>query len=120
MSSSAQQPARYLEPRDEWSHSEKLAARRIYDGALKRELEDTMNAAKERAQRITEPSQLWELEDWLRKRRRDIDDKYDYRYSVLIMLFARLMYEGRITESDLNGLQDDKISQIRRILDISK
>jgi len=120
MSSPTQQSTQHVDTRRQWSQTEKMAARRAYEGALKRELEDTMNAAKERAQKITEPSQLWELEDWLGKRRRDIDEKYDYRYSVLIMLFARLMYERRITESDLNGLKEDKISEIRRILGLSK
>src|SRR2546428_144392 len=45
---------------------------------------------------------IWDVEDCLRARRREIDQKYDYRYSVLMMLFSRLYIEGW-----LNGRRSD-------------
>ena len=38
--------------------------------------------------------------------------KYDYRYSVLISVFARLLTEGWLKKGDLEGLDADKIEQI--------
>jgi hypothetical protein len=44
---------------------------------------------------------------------KEIEYKYDYRYSALILLFARLLKEGWLQESDLDGIEDDKIEKIK-------
>jgi hypothetical protein len=44
-----------------------------------------------------------------------IDQKYDYRYSVLILVFAQLLKQGWIEFSDLEGLNEDKIDKIKSI-----
>jgi hypothetical protein len=36
------------------------------------------------AKMIEQPSDLWELERYLTERRKEIDSRYDYRYSVLL------------------------------------
>ncbi len=79
-----------------WSHAEKTVARRG------------------RAARIEEPSELWDLESWLTERRREIDRRYDYRYSILPLVFAQLLRDGRLTEDDLHGLGQEKLDLIRR------
>jgi hypothetical protein len=48
----------------------------------------------------------------LTERRREIDRKYDYRYSVLPLVFAELVKQGRIAENDLQGLAPEKIDVI--------
>ena len=96
-----------------WSPAEKASARGAFHLALKKELDAIMQEAKERAARIEEISGLWELEDWLTERHREIDRKYDYRYSVLPLVFAVLLREGRLSEADLDGIGQDKIDRIR-------
>ena len=59
------------------------------------------------------PSDLWELENYVRERRKDIDSQYDYRYSVLPFVFARLISTGRLSEEELNGLSEEKLAIIR-------
>lgn len=49
------------------------------------------------------------------EKREEINIKYDYRYSVLILVFARLLKEGWITVNDLEGLEEDKIDRIRHL-----
>lgn len=95
-----------------WSPSEKIIARKAFDQALASELRDVVQRAKHIAAEVKERSGLWELETWLRQRRLEIDRKYDYRYSVLPMVFATLLKQGRISEKDLNGLQEEKIDLI--------
>jgi len=58
---------------------------------------------------------MWAVETYLSKAGRDINAKYDYRYSVLEFVFARLLREGRIEDSELHGLSDDRLERIRRI-----
>jgi hypothetical protein len=97
-----------------WSHAEKTVARRAFDLALGKELEALLQEAKGRAARIEEPSELWDLESCLTERRREIDRRYDYRYSILPLVFAQLLRDGRLTEDDLHGLGQEKLDLIRR------
>jgi len=98
-----------------WSPAEKTAARRAFNLALSRELEGVIREAKERAARITEAAELWELEAWLGEQRRRIDRAFDYRYSVLPVVFANLLRDGRLTEDDLLSLDPAKLDAIRHM-----
>ncbi len=105
----------YTDMRDlKWSPAEKAIARRAFDLALHTELEAVVREAKDRAARIEQPSELWDLERYLTQQRTEIDGKYDYRYSVLPVVFGSLVREGRLTEQDLHGLAEDKLGFIRR------
>src|SRR6476646_9973967 len=96
-----------------WSRSEKTVARAAFDVALKRELQEVMQEAKQMANQIKEPADLWDLEHYLTQRRKEIDRKYDYRYSQLTQVFGRLLYEKRLREEELLGLREDKLKSIR-------
>ena len=96
-----------------WSRSEKAIARKAFDAALKRELHELMQEAKEIAGQIKQPSALWDLQEYLTQRRKEIDRKYDYRYSQLTQVFGRLLYENRLREEELRGLGEDKLKSIR-------
>jgi hypothetical protein len=98
-----------------WSKSEKTIARTVFDAALKGELQDVMQQAKQMANQIKEPADVWGLEHYLTERRKEIDRKYDYRYSQLTRVFGRLLYEGRVSEEELRGLRDDKLKSIRSL-----
>jgi hypothetical protein len=98
-----------------WSKSEKAIARTAFDAALKRELQDVMHKTKQMANQIKKPADVWELEYYLTERRKEINRKYDYRYSQLRHVFGRLLYEGRVSEEELRGLQEDKLKSIRSL-----
>ena len=69
--------------------------------------------AKQMASRIQQPSDLWDLEDYLTERREQIDRTYDYRYSQLALDFGKPLCETRLGEEDLRGLREDKLKSIR-------
>lgn len=95
----------YSKMRDlRWSPKEKASARRAFDRALHRELEATIQEAKQMAARIKEPDELWELERHLTQRRKEIDAKYEFKYSVLLLVLADLVREGRLNPDELHGL----------------
>ena len=97
-----------------WSREEKTIARKVFERGLHQELQALIRKTKELANKIEEPSQLWSLEYYLQQRRKEIDRKYDYRYSQLPMVFGLLIREGSVTEQDLAGLRVDKIEVIRK------
>jgi Photoprotection regulator fluorescence recovery protein len=53
------------------------------------------------------------LESYLTQRRKEIDGKYDYRYSRLTHVYGRLLHENRLREEELRGLREDKLEAIR-------
>ena len=96
-----------------WSRSEKAIARKAFDAALGRELHEVIQKAKQMANQIQQSSDLWDLEHYLTQRRKEIDRKYDYRYSQLTQVFGRLLHEKRLREDELHGLREDKLKSIR-------
>jgi photoprotection regulator FRP-like protein len=98
-----------------WSRSEKTVARIAFDAALGRELHEVIQQAKKMASKIQQSSDLWDLEHYLTQRRKEIDRKYDYRYSQLTQVFGKLLYEKRLREEELRGLQEDKLNSIRSV-----
>ena len=98
-----------------WSSAEKAIARKAFDRALHQDLDAIIRQAKKMAARIEQPSDLWELERYLTERRKEIDRQYDYRYSVLIFVFAELIQKGRLREQDLQGLSEEKLRHIHQM-----
>jgi hypothetical protein len=98
-----------------WSKTEKAISRAAYDKAYKNECDDIIATIKQRAASLTESKGIWELEDYLYDKRREIDNKYDYRYSALLPVFGHLVREGWIDMQDLEGLGKEKIERIRNI-----
>jgi hypothetical protein len=95
-----------------WSPSEKAVARKAFNDALNNEVRELIREAKGMAAAVDEASDLWKLESWLTEHRVELERKYDYRYSVLPLLFATLLKQGRISENDLQGLDPEKIEFI--------
>jgi hypothetical protein len=98
-----------------WSGAEKVIARKAFEHALQQDLGAIIRQAKKMAGRIEQPSDLWDLERYLTERRKEIDRQYDYRYSVLIFVFAELIQKGRLREQDLQGLSEEKLRHIHHM-----
>ena len=114
MSSPSATPDRYPYQNEPiWSRSEKALARKAFDAALRRELHEVIQEAKKMASQIRQASDLWDLEHYLTQRRKEIDRKYDYRYSQLTHVFGKLLHEKRLREEDLRGLREEKMKSIR-------
>lgn len=101
-----------------WSKTEKQIARKAFEKAYERECADLAKKIRAKAEKITEPDEIWHLHDFLHKKKKEIDDKYDYRYSILILVFARLIKEGSLRFDDLEGLAEEKISKISSLVEV--
>lgn len=98
-----------------WSAAEKKLAHRVFEAALTAELAEIMADFKARAAAVTQPHEMWPLQEHLERKQREIDRKYDYRYSQLLFVFGQLIREGRVQEAQLAGLSEEKRGYIRRI-----
>ncbi|MGF6308932.1 DNA-binding MarR family transcriptional regulator [Bradyrhizobium sp. i1.8.4] len=99
----------------QWSPAEKKIARNAYDSALQCALAKVMAEFKSRAGAAATPAEMWEVGDYLRRQRQEIDEMFDYRYSQLPLVFARLIRERHLDEALLAGLSDEKRQIIRSI-----
>jgi hypothetical protein len=99
-----------------WSKTEKKIARAAFEMAYHRECSDIIEKIRTKAKKISEPDNIWRFHDFLTEKRDEIDEKYDYRYSKLILVFARLVNEGWLDFSDLEGLAEDKIDRIESLI----
>ncbi len=97
-----------------WSAVEKKTARRAFDQAYQRKCDDIAAEVKKMAVRSSSPPDLWQIHDFLSEQRKVVDRTFDYRYSVLLSVFGRLLREGLLMEADLAGLKEDKIERIKR------
>ncbi len=95
-----------------WSHTEKTIAKEAFEKAYKREIDVLVQAVREKASAIAGVEDVWNLHDFLSTQRHEIDGKYDYKYSVLIFVFARLVKEDLLHLKELEGLSKDKLTKI--------
>ncbi len=103
-----------------WSKIEKKEARRIFDKAMQKECDIMIERIRDFTAMASSIQDLAGINNYLTKFLDKIDRKYDYRYSVLINLFALLLAEGNISKSELNVFSTDKVDQIMSIADFIK
>lgn len=78
----------------EWSKLEREIARQTFNLAYARECKSIEEKLRRRVSELHDPKGLWSIHAYLTEKLRGTDTKYDYRYSVLPFVFARLLYEG--------------------------
>jgi len=98
-----------------WSASEKKIALRAFEAASESALAAIMAEFKAKAAAAATPDEMWAIEDYLRRRRRQVDELFEYRYSQLLFVFARFACEGHLDEARLAGLSAEKLEIIRDI-----
>lgn len=104
----------------DWSKAEKNVAKRAFNLALERESQGLIDKVRRKASAVSRLDDVWKLNDFIWNERKAIDEKYDYRYSELLIVFARLINEGWLTQDDLEGLGEDKMRWIRTILSLGE
>jgi hypothetical protein len=102
-----------------WSKREKQIAHAAFELALAREAAALVVEVRAKAQVITELDDLWRLERFLRDQRRALEQRYDYRYSVLLNVFADLIQAGWLSLDELAGLADDKRARVAALLELA-
>ena len=99
-----------------WFGEEDRAAR--VETATKSALQAIIAEFKVKCAAVATAADMWAVEDYLRKQRRECEELFDYRYSVLPLVFARFIREGHLEEGQLAGLAEEKLEFIRRVLSL--
>jgi hypothetical protein len=96
-----------------WNAHEKKVAHAAFEAALSRERAEVRREIESILRSSPESTEIWRIRDYLNEKAREIDYKYDFRYSVLIGVFARLIAEGWLTIEELVGLSSEKLGLIQ-------
>ncbi len=96
----------------EWTETEENIAKKAFEIAYKREINDLIDSVKHKAVSLSEIDDMWHLHDFLSAKRHEVDGKYDYRLPMLVFVFAGLVKDGWLSLSELEGLNPDKIAKI--------
>ena len=96
----------------DWSELEKQVAEKVFQEAYTRETKALVSEICKKASLVTEIQDIWGLHDYLSAKRHDIDGKYDFDYSALIFVFAKLVKEKWLSLDDLNGIETSKVAKI--------
>lgn len=103
-----------------WSEAEKKIARQAFDRAFERQCDTITEKAKRMLATSSPPHGIWQVHDYLSRERKKVDRTYDYRYSVLISVFADLLRQGWLKRADLAGLRPDKIELIESLGEVNR
>jgi hypothetical protein len=95
-----------------WSVTEKTAAEAALKKAYDREIEALLEYVRETSSKILQSEDVWQLHDFLSARRHDIDGKYDNRESFLVFTLSKLVKDGLLELSELEGLSADKRAKV--------
>lgn len=101
-----------------WSEREKKIARRVFDQVVANDLNCVLEKMKQRAAAARSPKDMWDLRRFLEREQRRIDETYEFRYSNLPLMFARLVVEGGIQLDDLAELGEDKRELVGQGVDL--
>jgi hypothetical protein len=96
----------------DWSTIEQKIAEEAFERAYQREIQALIKEVRQQANAIAQIEDMWHLHDFLSARRHEVDGKYDYQYSMLVFIFARLVKEGWLKLNELEGLDKSKIAKI--------
>jgi hypothetical protein len=96
----------------QWSEVEENIAQIAFKKAYERETTALITEIREQASAIAELGDIWCMHDFLSAKRHEIDGKYDYSYSALIFVFARLIKDGWLNLSELEGIDTGKLAKI--------
>ncbi len=96
----------------QWSPEERSIAESALNRAHDREITAIIDCVRERASKISQVEDVWQLHDFLSARRHDIDGKYDDRESFLIFTLSKLIKDKLLNLSELKGLAADKRAKV--------
>jgi hypothetical protein len=70
---------------------EKKVARKTFDNAYQREMNELKSLLLNKVSLMKTNTDLWAIEYFLSEKRKEINSKYDFRYSQIILVFSRLL-----------------------------
>jgi hypothetical protein len=96
-----------------WTVEEQNLARRVFDLALRRQVEALIENLRLRAAQLGGAEDIWQFHDFLSIQRHAIEGRMEFRMDGLLFVFAGFVKDGLTSLEELEGLAADKQAKIR-------
>jgi len=97
-----------------FSKKEKTVTKALFEKAKERDYNRLI--ARINNTNLQTASNVWQLRDTLNEAAKEFDNKYDYRYSVMLENFVTFILEELISLEDLKFLSTDKYQYVANYL----
>jgi len=95
-----------------WTAEEQDLARRVFELALRREVEVLIETLRSQAAALGSTEDVWRLHDFLCVRRHAIEGRFAFRLNGVLFVFADFIRDGLASLEELEGLSEDKLAKI--------
>jgi hypothetical protein len=95
-----------------WTAEEQILARRVFDRALRREVETLIETLRSQAIELSGAEDIWRFHDFLSIQRHAIEGRMAFRFEGLLFVFAGFVRDGLTSPEELEGLSADKRAKI--------
>ncbi len=96
-----------------WTVEEQALARRVFDQALRRQVEGLIETLRLQAAGLGGAEDVWQFHDFLSIQRHVIEGRMEFRIEGLLFVFAGFVKDGLTSLEELEGLSADKQAKIR-------
>ena len=101
-----------------WSKTEKKIAKQAFDLAYERKCQKLIEQIKNHS--LSESDDIWRLGAYIKKQQKEVDRLFDYRYSQLILVFSLLIQKNLLSLEELDGLNEEKMDTIKKIINYNQ
>ena len=95
-----------------WTGAEQELTRRVFDRALKREIQALIETLRSRSTALREREDIWQLHDFLSIQRHAIEGRLEFQIAGLLFVLADFVRDGLISLDELDGLSADKLAKV--------
>jgi inorganic pyrophosphatase/exopolyphosphatase len=89
-----------------YTKSEKKVAKELFELARQRDYEHLQTNIKQ--YKCDTPQNIWDLREFLNKKAKEFDNKYDYRYSVLDEVFIGFILEKLLHIDEMKDFSKER------------
>ena len=101
-----------------WTKAEKELARELFQTIRKREFEKLTLDIQNKSSIIENENDIWNLREFLNEKEKEMDSKYDFRYSVLIDQFIFFINDSLLSLDEISSFSKEKKDKITKNLNL--
>lgn len=95
-----------------WNQTEKKVARAAFDKGRDSYFQKLYKEIQKKANALSEPKDIWQLQEFIKKKDKETDQLLDFRYGVLPIVLAGMITRKLLSIDELEGLNEEKIEII--------
>lgn len=97
----------------DWTQHEETVARQAFEIGKQRSIEALIVTLREQSALLDTPESIWNYHDFLSSERYQYEGRAEFDTTSILFTLADMIKQNLITDADLQGLEQTKISKIK-------